>query len=204
LLRFRSYGEGWQVLARISRRPLSARAWRQCNLAGGLNATVAAAMVSIANIKAQDQVYCPMCGSGTLAIETALAHKLEKTIVASDISESALTCAQENFQNITAKSSITLSQEDVTKTNLEDNSVNLVLVNMPWGDAVGSISDNAELYPAFFQEMQSILISKGRILLLTHDIRRFEGFIKTTHWKCEQKLQIFHGGHYPRLYLLNV
>jgi len=97
---------GWQVLVRISRRPLSARAWRQCNLAGGLNATVAASIVSIANIQSQNRVYCPMCGSGTLAIET-------------------------------------------------------------------------------------------------HDIRRFESFIKANDlWTYTQKLQVYHGGHNPKLYVL--
>jgi len=214
LLRFRaanaglqisgSQVSGWQVLARISRRPLSARAWRQCNLAGGLNATVAATMVALANIKTNEQVYCPMCGSGTLAIETALAHTLEKSVLASDISEEALACARENVAAIAnQKTTLTLSCEDVTKTNCDDNSVDVVLVNMPWGDAVGSISDNSELYPAFFQEMQRILTPKGRILLLTHDIKRFEGFIQKTSWHCEQKLQVYHGGHYPKLYLIH-
>ncbi len=208
LLRFRSspvksVKGGWQVLARISRRPLSARAWRQCNLAGGLNATVATAMLASTAIKSQDRIYCPMCGSGTLAIEAALAYNLDTPILASDISESALACAQENIKTLKSKTDIKLYQEDVTQTSLEKSSVDVVLVNMPWGDAISSIEENAELYPAFFKEMERIVSPNGRILLLTHDIRRFEHFMSSSQWQSKEILQVYHGGHYPKLYLIN-
>jgi len=161
-------------------------------------------MINLADIKPESQVYCPMCGSGTLAIETALIHKLEKSILASDINQDAVKCTDENIAAITnQKTNIILSCEDVTATTHADDSIDVVLVNMPWGDAVGSIKDNASLYPVFFQEMQRILTPEGHILLLTHDIKRFENFIQTSNWHCEQKLQIYHGGHYPKLFKLD-
>lgn len=205
LLRFRpiANAEGWEVLARVTNRPLSARAWRLCNQAGGLNATVAAAVVSLAHIRVTDRIYCPMCGSGTLAIEAARAVSLEHPIVASDISQTSVTCTETNVAAMAFKNSnILISKEDATRTAFEPKSINLVLVNMPWGDAVSTIEENDDLYPAFFQEMQRILSPQGRILVITHDMRRFESFLSKSSWNFEQKLQVFHGGHYPRVYLL--
>ncbi len=205
LLRFRPIenAEGWEVLARVTNRPSSARAWRLCNQAGGLNATVAAAVVSIANIRQTDRIYCPMCGSGTLAIEAARAVGLEHPIVATDISQTSVTCTETNVAAMTFKNTnILISKEDATRTAFDAQSIDLVLVNMPWGDAVSTVEENSDLYPAFFQEMQRILSPQGRILVITHDMRRFESFLNTSSWNYEQKLQVYHGGHYPRVYLL--
>ena len=35
------WGEGWEVLVRLTPRPLTARPWRVCNWPGALNAVVA-------------------------------------------------------------------------------------------------------------------------------------------------------------------
>ena len=43
LLRVRRAGRDWQVLLRLTAKPLSAR-WRRCSIEGGLNACIAAAM----------------------------------------------------------------------------------------------------------------------------------------------------------------
>ena len=42
--------DGWEVQVRLTPKPLSARVWRVANMEGGLNATVAAAMVDLAGI----------------------------------------------------------------------------------------------------------------------------------------------------------
>ena len=205
LLRFRPTedAQGWEILARVTARPLSARAWRQCNQAGGLNATVAAAVVSLARIRVTDRIYCPMCGSGTLAIEAARAVSLENPIMASDISQTSVTCAETNVASMVFRNTnILISKEDATRTAFEPKTIDLVLVNLPWGDAVGSTEEINDLYPAFFQEMQRILSPQGRIMVITHDMRRFESFLNKSSWNYEQKLQVYHGGHYPRVYLL--
>lgn len=73
LLRVRRAGRGWQVLIRLSPRPLSARAWRVCNREGGLNAGLAAAMnrLLLGGRKPDGNYLNPMCGSGTLLAEWA-------------------------------------------------------------------------------------------------------------------------------------
>src|SRR4051794_2844166 len=46
---------GFELLVRLTPRPLSARSWRVCNLPGALNATVARAMVELTSPAPQDR-----------------------------------------------------------------------------------------------------------------------------------------------------
>ncbi len=61
--------EGWDVLIRLSPRPLSVRPWRACNLPGALNATVAHVMAGLTLPDSDDVVLNIACGSATLLIE---------------------------------------------------------------------------------------------------------------------------------------
>ena len=43
-----------------------------------------------------------------------------------------------------------------------------------------------------------------RLVLLTHEIRLLERVLgDQTVWRVEQEFRVFHGGHYPRVYLLS-
>src|SRR4029450_10199657 len=76
VLRFRRAAErpdGWDVLVRLSTRPLSDRPWRVRNFPGAANATVAAAMARLTRTRPGDRVVNLLCGSGTLLVERLLA-----------------------------------------------------------------------------------------------------------------------------------
>ena len=88
---------GWEVLVRLSPRPLSARAWRVCNLEGALNATVARAMAILTRPASDDVVLNLACGSGTLLIER-LDHAPARRAIGCDLSAEALDCAAENVR----------------------------------------------------------------------------------------------------------
>src|SRR5690606_9506864 len=62
---------GWQVLLRLTLRPLVTRAWRQHNFQGALNAAAAAVIASLTKPQPNDHVINLMCGSGTLLVERA-------------------------------------------------------------------------------------------------------------------------------------
>jgi tRNA (guanine6-N2)-methyltransferase len=64
-------GEYWEVLVRLSPRPLSTRDWRMCDLKGGLNAAAAHALVALTRPSANDVFLNVGFGSGTLLIERA-------------------------------------------------------------------------------------------------------------------------------------
>ncbi len=195
--------DGWHVLVRTTPRPLSARAWRVCNLPGGLNACVAAAMLEVAHVRPFERMLNAMCGSGTLLIEQAHKQRI-KELWGVDMSEDALTCAHENLR--AAKRDINqhirLEHADVTALPYEDACVDVVVCDPPWGDALGSVEHNRDLYPRFLAEMARVITPQGRLVMITHDIKRFERDLAASPWQKTAEVRVFHGGHYPRVYRL--
>jgi tRNA (guanine6-N2)-methyltransferase len=196
-------GDGWEVLLRLTPRPLSARRWRVCNLPGGLNAGVAAAMLALAEVRADDRLLNAMCGSGTLAIEQALALPPAR-LLACDTSAAALACARDNAR--AAGVALELLQADAAALPLPDASFSVVVADPPWGDAVGTHGGNRALYPAFLLEAGRVTAPGGRLVVLTHELRLFEEVLARpavrARWEPVRSVQVFHGGHRPRLWLL--
>ena len=190
---------GWEVLLRLTPRPLSARAWRVCNLPGGLNAALAAVMVGLADIKPSERVFNPMCGSGTLLIEAGLSETPGE-LAGCDQNPAALACSTQNV--VAAGLDANLFEADATDTGLADGSVNVILSDPPWGDAVGTHQDNAALYPALLAECTRVAAPGARLLLLTHEVRLLERLLEKSVWELGTHFKVFHGGHYPRVYLL--
>lgn len=204
LLRVRKSGTGWEILLRTTARPLSSRPWRVCNLAGGLNATLAAAMVELVGVKPKDRFFNAMCGSGTLLIERGLRGQAAQ-LVGCDISGEALACSRENIRESNL-APIDLLQADATALPFSDSSFDVIVADVPWGDAVGTHKGNAALYPAFLEEAARIASSGARLAVLTHEIKLFEKILKdfSEVWRLRESVRVFHGGHYPRIYLLTL
>ncbi len=203
LLRIRPHKtRGWEVLARLTPRPLSTRPWRVCNMAGGLNATLAVAMLKLVKPKSSDHLFNPMCGSGTLLIE-AYQNFNFSNISGCDSSGSALSCAQQNIVASGFQNSIGLFLSDATELSMSSECIDVVVCDLPWGDAVGTNRANATLYPAFIKEMTRVTKKNARMILLSHNIKLVERLVPSFPvWELKSKQRVFHSGHYPRMYLL--
>ena len=145
--------EGWEVLTRLSPRPLSARDWRVCNLVGGLNATVAVAMNALTQLKNSDRYLNArylnaMCGSGTLLIERAL-QESNARLVGCDLDGDALACAAQNVQ-AAGVGNVDLVHADATALPFEDGSFDVVTADLPWGDADRQPRGQRSAVPGFF------------------------------------------------------
>ncbi len=201
LLRLHPEDGGWTVLARITPRPLSARPWRACNMAGGLNATIASALHRASGLRESDRVFNPMCGSGTLLIERSLLGPTA-AMVGVDLDPAAVACAQQNVR--AAKRDIEIAEVDALATGLPARSFDLIVADLPWGDAIGSHRGNEALYPQFLAEMHRLLSRQGRLAVLTHEVRLFEGLLADQdRWRVRELFRVFSGGHWPRAYLLS-
>ncbi|GAA5532159.1 methyltransferase domain-containing protein [Deinococcus aluminii] len=200
-LRPQEDGPGWEVLARLTPRPLSARAWRVCNMGGGLNATIAYAMHKLAGQRDEDRIFNPMSGSGTLLVERALLGPYD-AMVGVDLNPEAVECARANLH--AAKREVEVAQVDALHTGLPPRSFDLIVSDLPWGDAVGTHGGNAALYPAFLTEMHRLLSRQGRLVVLTHEIKLFERILsEQDRWHAHELFQVYSGGHHPKAYLLS-
>ena len=193
---------GWEVLIRLSPRPLSTRAWRVCDMPGALNATIAAAMVEATHPLPRDRFLNPMCGSGTLIIER-LGRSPASQAVGCDIDPDVLACAQENLIAAGLARMVTLARMDATALNFPDASFDAICADLPWGQLIGSHTENKVLYPAALSEWSRVAAPGARLAVITHEVNLFETLIEPfAHlWALRDSFFVFQGGLHPRVYV---
>lgn len=173
----------WQVLVRLTPRPLSLRPWHEPGFEGALDASVAAAMVRLTRPRPGEVFLDPMCGSGTIVLERRHTGPL-RLAIGSDLSGDARADVR----------------ADATRLPLPDASVDAVATNPPWGHRFESGDD---LNGALLAELGRVARPDARAAVLTHDIKRFERALRTDRgWTTEHELRLDFRGHHPRLYVL--
>lgn len=110
----------------------------------------------------------PCCGAGTLIVE-ALAISRGLHLIATDIEGTAVEAARTNLPT-----SVLVAQADAARIPVREQTLDRVIVNLPWGKRSGTTSLNTELYPRFAREIDRALAPDGIALVLTEDKRRWE------------------------------
>lgn len=194
-------GGGWEVLARLSPRPLSARAWRVCDLPGALNSTIARAMVALTRPEPRDRYLNLMCGSGTLLVERLLWGPVRQA-AGCDTDVEALRCAGQNLAAAGVERAAQLIQGDAARLDLPAGSFDVLVADLPWGQLVGSHQQNLELYPQVFREAARLAAPQARLVLLSHEIRLMERLLADFGhlWALRQEIRVWQGGLHPRIY----
>jgi 23S rRNA G2445 N2-methylase RlmL len=171
-------------------------------MAGALNSTIAAAMIELTEPQAEDRFLNLRCGSGTLLIERQQ-HSPAKLIIGGDLTGAALEQARQNITAAGLKRKIRLLQLDGSRTPLPTGSFDVICADLPWGQLVGSHTDNAALYPAFLAETARLAVPGARLAVLTHELKLMERLIRkqTGIWRLVQAISIFQGGLHPKIYL---
>ncbi|MCG2800046.1 MAG: methyltransferase [Cellulomonas sp.] len=193
---------GWDVLVRLGPRPLSARAWRTVDYPGAANATIAAAMVRLAEVRPRDRVVNLMCGSGTLLIERLLAGPAA-TAYGVDLAEHALDATRANLA--AAGLHATLTRADATDpAALADERFDLLLADPPWGTLHGSHADSPRLHADLLSAAHHLAAPGARLVVLTHAITVMERALRDAdgQWRADAPVRVYAKGHHPRIYLL--
>jgi tRNA (guanine6-N2)-methyltransferase len=202
LLRVRRSREGWEALLRISPRPLSTRGWRVRNLAGALNATIAAAMVELTGPQGPDRFANLACGSATLLIERLLRGPAGQAL-GYDLDPAALEAARANVAAAGLDGRLQLVRADVERLPRQASSLDALVADLPYGDLVGSHAANAHLYPGLLREAARVAVPGARFAVITHDIRLFRSCLaQAPDWLLERSLRVFQGGHRPEISVL--
>lgn len=202
-------GSGWEVAVRLSPRPLSARAWRVCDMPGALNGTVASTMMSLAHPSPEDRLVNLACGSGTLLVER-LALGPAGGAVGCDADAAALACARENLHASGSASAVTLVRADAGRVPLPAGWATTVCADLPFGMLVGSHESNTVLYPRLLKEAGRLTIGGGKLVVITQEVRLFErvAAAQAAQWILLRTIPIklpadTRAGYiFPRIYLL--
>lgn len=192
--------DGWDALVRLTPRPLSARPWRVCDMRGALNATIAAAMVRLAQPKPGERALNLMSGSGTLMAEHVLVGGGPITGIDSD--RQANSAAAANLGAAGAGERCSLVLGDVGRLPVAGMRMDLTYCDLPYGQAVGSHADNDTLYSEVLSAVERVSTRDARFIVITHDMARLEAALRGRQWRVERELQVFQKGHHPRIWVL--
>lgn len=200
VIRFRKNSKSWQVLIRLTSRPLSARVWRIENMPGALNATIASAMILLSKPRREDQFLNVMSGTGTLLIERALFGRAKKIVGI----EKNFKVAQQSLVNIEAANlgdSIEVFSADFRDDLKLSTTFNIICADLPWGERVGRRSDLIMLYRDFLEFCTRVSSSKAKLMLLTQDYKTFiEQLGKgNQNWSLLTSYKIFQKGYNPKI-----
>jgi 23S rRNA G2445 N2-methylase RlmL len=194
---------GWEVLIRLSPRPLSARAWRVCNMPGAVHAPTARAMVLLSRPQPHDVFLNLACGSGTLLVErvdAAPAHR----VIGCDTSPAARACASRNIAASKLSGGTEVYPWDARALPLPEHSVDALCCSLPYGHRVGSHEQNVQLYPMLLREAARVARCGARLVLLTQEVQLLSHAVpQDVVWEVEQSTRVWQGGLYPALVVLH-
>ena len=207
VLRFRRAVErpdGWDVLVRLTTRPLSDRPWRVRNVPGAANATVAAAMARLTRPRRTDRIANLMCGSGTLLIERLLAGPA-RLAIGVDRDRAVLDACRENLAAAGLRDRTLLVRCDVADDAwARHGPFDVLLADPPWGTLVGDHTSNQALYATLLEVAHRAAAPGARLAVLTHELRLMERCLERHRglWDLQGVTRVYQKGHHPRIYLL--
>ena len=157
---------GWQVLVRLTPRPLASRSWRVCDYSAALNEAIASVMVGLAGPSASHSFLNLCCGSGTLMVER-LEHAPASSVVGVDISEGALACATDNIRAAGYDDRCSLVRGDVGNIPLPTASVHELVADLPYGMLAGGGDDVERIYSAALREATRLAAPHAGLVLIS-------------------------------------
>lgn len=128
---------------------------------------VARAMVLCSKPSSHDVFVDPTCGSGTLLLDRA-AFGAYCVLKGGDLNEEAIQTAAEN---LSGRKNVDLQIWNAASLPLLDRSASIIVSNLPFGRRVGDHEGNVALYPQFMKEVNRVLDSDGRFVLLTQEVK---------------------------------
>jgi 23S rRNA G2445 N2-methylase RlmL len=200
LIRIRPVQDGWEVLTRLTPRPLSARHWRVANMQGALNANVAAAMVDLTYPQPDDRYLNLMCGSGTLLVERGMVG-LAEIMVGTELETDNLAMTKTHLQ----ESEVTafLVNDNDKQLPFPDKSFNKIVADFPWGQFVQAEAGIYALYADTFKEVERVATDGATFVLITHNDNSFRHVLaQYENWYITQKITLNRGKINPDIYVL--
>lgn len=180
---------------------LKSQTWRKFSLPASTNPPLAYILCQIANLSADDILYDPFCGVGTIPI-TALLQFGIKQAFASDLSGKAIDFCQQNqtIAKISAKKMITF-RSNISMCKLTPQSISKIISNLPFGIRTGNHEKNQKLYRILAKKCLILLKPNGTATFLTQEKKLFtETFSCFFHLKNITTIDL--GGLSPNIYQL--
>ncbi|MDO8676428.1 MAG: methyltransferase domain-containing protein [Candidatus Azambacteria bacterium] len=187
------------VGVRLGNKPLHRRSYKVETTKATLQADIAYAMSVLAEITTEDIVLDPMCGSGTILIESSTFNP--KSIFGGDINSEAVNIAQKNIKAFNSNLDVEVREWNANKLPFDDSSVNKIIYNLPFGKQieVGSISD---FYLKVIAEFYRVIKNSGKIILLTSNLEELTDVISQNKLVLHTKHEISLNGEIAYIFVI--
>ncbi len=127
-------------------------------------------MAFVAQPSDLDHIVDPVCGTGTL-ISEAVSLAPSATVIGIDRNPDAIEAARHNLRGI---KSVSLEIRDSRHTSLSNDSVTLVIANLPFGKQFGDRHTNPALYFDLITEwLRTAAPDRWRAVVLSSDVGAF-------------------------------
>ena len=194
-------GGGWQALVRATASPLSKRDYRNVDVPGALNATVAYAMTQIER-RAERRIVVNLCsGTSTILIEHALAFPGD-ALLAIDNCSDMIAIGRQHVRRARQSRRIAHLLADARRAPLPAGRANALYADLPFGHHLGTHADNLALYPALLREASRLATANASFVVLTHEIRLMARALRGSGWRVCSETTINLSGLHPRLFVL--
>ncbi len=162
--------------------------WRDVNVDGASDPTIAAALVQLAYVQQGESVYDPFCGAGTeliLVAKTAPAAVICGSEVNADIARAARDAIER------AQVKVTIHVADALK--FDGGLFDVILTNPPFG--MRTVRGAArELLAEFFMTARRLLSINGRMVMLSHAPRSTREWAEAGKLRLERSFPLRLGG----------
>ena len=181
--------------ARIT--PLGKEATRKYEK-GELRQELANLLVLLSDPKKEDAVLDPFAGSGAIVLERVQTFPYTK-MYASDMKEDLIDDLQRKTK--WGQQKIFVEKRDALNLdNLENNSINKIITDPPWGIYEKPQEDMIDFYKKIFLEFQRILTQDGTIVILVGRDSGFDKVLSESKFTQIQKIDILVSGQKASVY----
>lgn len=196
--------ELWEVLVRLTPRPLSLRDYRVANIKGGLNPTIAYAMNTYGKLKLAKSYLNVFSGSGTLLIEAGLT-KSKLKLNGFDIDGKNNALAVQNIKKAGMIKQIQLKTADIFN-NPDLGKFDVITSDLPFGMQISRDEDLEKLYQSFVNYSEDKLNQGGRLVVYTTGYKILEKILESSKFNITKTVDLViptsTGSYiYPRIFV---
>ncbi len=173
---------------RLGEKPLHRRPYKLETTKATLQADIAYSMSMIAQINSQDVVLDPMCGSGTILIESSTFSP--KIILGGDINTEAVRITSQNVKAFNEQSHTEIKVWDAINLPVEEKSVDKIICNLPFGKQIEINTSVEEFYDKLVKEFKRVIKDNGTMVLLTSNRDELLGELKKYNLKLKDQHEI--------------
>jgi len=184
---------------RLGNKPLHRRSYKVETTKATLQADIAYAMSTLAEITIDDIVLDPMCGSGTILIESSTFNP--KSIFGGDINSEAVNIAQKNIKTFNSSLDVKVKEWNANKLPFDDSSMNKVICNLPFGKQI-EIDSISGFYLQVITEFNRVIKNSGKMILLTSNPKELTDAVSQNKLTSQSKYEISLNGKIAYIFVI--